>query len=190
MGYWRGKRMPSGGTSGDLLYRTAVQQHVEQLLRGTPYHSLELPDGTIVPGLISIEALRTRIQSFPIPSDLSGRTVLDVGAASGWNSFEVLRRGAAVTAVDCVEFEELTRVRELFTPRIEYKRLDVDELTPDSIGTFDFVLFLGVLYHLRHPLLALERIWAVTKDAAFVESFVCEPNQSVNNGSYLEFYDV
>lgn len=181
--------MALSGASHDPEYREATQQQVDKLLRGTPYHTLQLPDGTIITGLISIESLKERIASFPIPSDLRGRNLLDIGAASGWNSFEMLRRGASVTAVDCVEFEELTALRELFIPRIEYILLDVDELSPATIGTFDFVLFFGVLYHLRHPLRSLEKVCTLTKETAFVESFVCDPVGALSDSCSLEFYE-
>jgi len=50
--------------------------------------------------------------------------------------------------------------------------LDVMELSPERVGTFDVVLFLGVLYHLRHPLLALERVASVTRDLLILETVV------------------
>jgi len=176
-------------SSGDAEYRKATEKQVEALRRNTPYHSLRMPDGSIFPGLISIEALEQRIASFPIPKDLRGCRVLDVGAASGWNSFEMVQRGASVVATDCVEFEEFTAARGKFNPAPEYKILDVDELTPATVGTFDFVLFLGVLYHLRHPLLALERICALTKRTAFVESFVSDSVDALSESCSLEFYE-
>ena len=46
------------------------------------------------------------------------------------------------------------------------------DVSPAGIGTFDVVLFLGVLYHLRHPLLALERVAAVTGDLLIVDTQV------------------
>ena len=70
------------------------------------------------------------------------------------------RRGADVVAVDCVEFEEFHMARKLLGSSVDYRILDVDELTPQRVGRFDYVLFFGVLYHLRHPLLGLERIAA------------------------------
>ncbi len=93
-------------------------------------------------------------------------------------------------AVDCVEFEELSALRQIVTPEIEYRILDVDELSPAELGTFDHVLFLGVLYHLRHPLLALERICSLTTETAYVESFVSDPVDSVSNSCSLEFYEI
>jgi SAM-dependent methyltransferase len=175
--------------SQDAQYRSATQSQVEQLLRKKNYHSLTLPDGTEIPGLISVEALERRIRAFPIPESLVGRRVLDVGAASGWNSLEMARRGADVMAVDCVEFEELRTATELFDLAIDYRILDVDELDGAVVGDFDYVLFLGVLYHLRHPLLALEKICALTRETAFVESFVTDSGDAPSEACTLEFYE-
>lgn len=56
--------------------------------------------------------------------------------------------------------------------RVESRRLDVFELSPETVGRFDLVLFLGVLYHMRHPLLALERIASVCADQLILETHV------------------
>ena len=170
-------------------FTARTRQHVETLVRKGCYHSLELNDGTVIPGHIPIEALKARIESFPIPKSLIGKRILDVGAASGWNSFEMERRGAVVTAVDCVRFAKFDTVRRLIDSRVEYRILDVDELTADTCGLFDYTLFLGVLYHLRHPLLGLERICAITRETAFVESFVVDTNAEQSDACVLEFYE-
>jgi tRNA (mo5U34)-methyltransferase len=175
--------------SQDANYRNATQAQVEQLLRKKNYHSLTLPDGTEIPGLIPVETLKQRINSFPIPMSLQGRRVLDVGAASGWNSLEMARRGAQVVAIDCVDFEELRTANELFHLNIDYRILDVDELDRETIGDFDYVLFFGVLYHLRHPLLSLEKICALTRETAFVESFVTDTAEAPSDACSLEFYE-
>lgn len=179
-----------GEAAANPAYREAVQRQVEKLQRNTPYHSLRLPDGTIVPGLIPIEALDGRLASFPIPESLTEKRVLDVGAASGYNSFSMALRGAQVTAVDCVEFEELAAFKGIFDPPVNYRLLDVDELSPEMLGTFDYVLFFGVLYHLRHPLLALEKMCALTRDMAFVESFVSDPAEGMSESCSMEFYEI
>lgn len=175
--------------SQDANYRSATQAQVEQLLRKKNYHSLTLPDGTEIPGLISVAALQHRINSFPIPESLAGRRVLDVGAASGWNSFELARRGADVMAVDCVDFEELRTVNEISGGTVDYRILDVDELDRATVGDFDYVLFFGVLYHLRHPLLSLEKMCALTRETAFVESFVTDSPDAPSESCSLEFYE-
>src|SRR5258708_28778554 len=62
------------------------------------WHSFELPDGTRIDGVNSLEGQRHRISQFPIPEDLRGKRVLDIGAWDGWFSFEMERRGAEVMA--------------------------------------------------------------------------------------------
>ena len=145
------------------------------------WHSFELPDGTIIEGRCNLVGLKQRLANFPIPEDLSGKRVLDIGAWDGWYSFELAKRGAEVLAIDCWEnprFFEMRRMLGL-EERVDYRVLDVYELSPDVVGRFDVVMFLGVLYHLKHPLLALERICAVTREMACVDSFVLrEPHQA------------
>jgi len=175
--------------ANDPVFAARIQKYVAELSRKGQYHSLELNDGTVLPGLIGVEALRARIRAFPIPEDLRGRRVLDVGAASGWNAFEMERRGAEVVAVDCVEFGELRAVAELRGSRIDYRLLDVDELDPAEIGTFDYILFFGVLYHLRHPLLGLEKICALARDSVLIESFVADGLGERSDACTLEFYE-
>ena len=169
-----------------------TQQQVSLLSRKGWYHSVRLADGTVISGLVSVEALQARLRSFPIPGDLTGKRLLDVGAATGGCSFEMERRGAEVVAVDCVEYEEFHIARKLLGSSVEYHILDVEELTPERLGRFDIILFLGVLYHLRHPLLGLEKICALTNDTAFVESFVNDalPAADARDGAcLLEFYE-
>jgi Protein of unknown function (DUF1698) len=60
--------------------------------------------------------------------------------------------------------------REHFNSKVEYQRLDVHDISPDAIGTFDIVFCAGVLYHLRHPLLGLERIRSVTGGELILET--------------------
>jgi tRNA (mo5U34)-methyltransferase len=125
---------------------------------------------------------RRRLQLLQIPDDLRGKTVLDIGAWDGFFSFEFERRGAKrVLAVDSFAWDHRPQgfprglecfllAREFFNSRVEYRRLDVLELDPRVIGTFDLVFCAGVLYHLRHPLAALERIRSVTADCMILET--------------------
>jgi hypothetical protein len=64
----------------------------------------------------------------------------------------------------------------------------MEELTPERFGHFDYVLFLGVLYHLRHPLLGLENVCAVTRGVAFIESYVIDDAPDPAR-CYMEFYE-
>ena len=93
-----------------------------------------------------------------IPSDLEGATVLDIGCNAGFYSIEMKRRGASYVLGIDVDDRYLNQAR--FAARtlgleIEFRRCSVYEL--DSIsGQFDFVVFMGVFYHLRYPLLGLD----------------------------------
>jgi tRNA (mo5U34)-methyltransferase len=174
--------------AGNPEFQRLIRLQTEAFARNTPYHSLELLDGTVIPGLIPIANLKARLDAYPLPEDLRGRRVLDIGAASGWNSFECERRGADVVAVDCVEYEELTAVKRLRDSKLEYAIADMEEITPERFGFFDYVLFFGVLYHLRHPLLGLENVCAVTRGVAFIESFVIDTEPSAER-CFMEFYE-
>src|SRR5439155_25004642 len=96
---------------------------------------------------------------------VAGKTVLDVGAWNGYFSVEAVRRGARrVVALDKLSWENplidgrkaFELVRRYLAPELEAVTRDVMDLRTNPIGQFDVVLFLGVLYHLRHPLYVLE----------------------------------
>ena len=178
--------MPVERAAGNPTFYELVQRQVALLSTKGWYHSIELPDGNVIQGMIGVDALKQRLAAFPIPADLTGKRVLDVGAWTGWCSFEMERRGAQVVAVDCVEFEEFREAHRMLGSHVDYRILDVEELTPESVGLFDYVLFFGVLYHLRNPLLGLEKICAITRDTAFVESFVTDDGSAP---CAMEFYE-
>ncbi len=117
-----------------------------------------------------------------LPQRLDGRTVLDVGAWDGYYSFEMERRGAArVVATDDFCWggggwgtqEGFNLARRALGSKVEDQRIDVLDLSPEVVGgPFDVVLFLGVLYHLPNPLLALERVRSVTGGLLVLETEV------------------
>ena len=107
--------------------------------------------------------------------------MLDVGAWDGWFSFECERRGADVVAVDCVALDTFIEAKQLIGSKVEYLTLDVNELSARRLGRFDIVLFFGVLYHLRHPLLGLEKAVELSTDLALIESFVIEPESRADS---------
>lgn len=164
-----------------------------RLSRNGWWHSFELPDGTYLDGANPLEGQKRRIAQFPIPDDLSGQRVLDIGAWDGWFSFEMERRGAEVMAVDNWDNFRFREMHALLGSRVEYRVMDMYDLTPERIGRFDIVLFMGVLYHLKHPLLALERVCALTTGMAAVDCFVLRekhrPGEQVERRPIMEFYE-
>ena len=175
--------------AGDTGFRERIRQMADSVQARVRYHSIELPDGSVLPGLQSIEQLRRRLDVFNLPEDLKGKRVLDIGAWDGWFSFECERRGAAVTAVDCVELATFLEARQLLNSKVEYLTLDVNELSARRLGRFDIVLFFGVLYHLRHPLLGLEKAVELSTDLVLIESFVIDSESARPIPAVMEFYE-
>src|SRR6185503_17257891 len=106
------------------------------------YHSFELPDGTFIDGFMTVAQQQRRYAQFPIPEDLRGKKLLDIGAWDGWFSFEAERHGADVTALDCVELPTFLDVRERLKSQVDYRIMDFYELPAAVLGKFDIVFFL------------------------------------------------
>lgn len=116
-----------------------------------------------------------------IPPDLSGKTVLDVGCNAGFYSFEAKRRGAArVLGVDGQRqhVRQGLLVRKVLGLDVEFRRLNVYELNARNVGQFDITLALGLLYHLKHPILALENLYQVTKELLIIETAIMPPERT------------
>jgi len=165
------------------------RQKLDELARLGWYHSIELPDGSVIQGFQTLDVLRRRAAQFPIPADLRGQRVLDIGAWDGWFSFEMERRGAEVVAVDSSALQRFQVARELLASRVEHRIGDVCRLSAHEIGYFDIVLFLGVLYHLKHPMLALEKVCELSTDLVCVESFVTDDGSDPAAKPLMEFYE-
>ena len=138
------------------------------------YHTIELAKGVFTPGRFDP---RPMLGELSFPADLSGKSVLDIGAYDGFFTFEAERRGAArVVAMDRhpAIHKGFAIAHEALSSNAEYVQGSVYDLSPETHGTFDVVIFFGVLYHLRHPILALDRIHSVCRDYALVESAVLD----------------
>lgn len=137
------------------------------------FHAMDLGQGVVTPGRIDVA--RQTLPRLKMPADLSGKTVLDIGAWDGFFSFEAERRGAKrVLATDSHAWytrkPAFELARRALGSKVEDLDIDVMDLAPERVGTFDVVLFLGVLYHLRHPMLALEKVLGVCADHLILET--------------------
>jgi tRNA (mo5U34)-methyltransferase len=129
---------------------------------GPWFHNLDLRGVRTAPEhfLGDYPAVKWRRFAQAIPADLSGRSVLDIGCNGGFYSIEMKRRGAArVLGIDSDEayLAQARFAADVTGQAIEFHRLSVYDIA--ALGErFDIVLFMGVLYHLRHPMLALDLI--------------------------------
>ena len=172
------------------------------------YHRIELPGGVVTPGWAPIDAAMYRI-----PEDLTGKRVLDIGAWDGYWTFEALKRGARqVVAID--DFSDFLgksgpKERQAWQTfdlcraalgwsedRCKRMEMTVYDLSEELLGRFDVVFFFGTLYHLRHPLLGLDRIAAITDELICVESAILNDfsvsrgglSRGYGNQMVMEFY--
>jgi tRNA (mo5U34)-methyltransferase len=156
------------------------------------YHSFEFPDGTAIQGAMNLDWQRERWARYAIPPDLTGKRVLDIGSWDGWFSFEAERHGAEVTSVDCVEIPNYLYIHRKLRSKAAYRNLDLYELPAAGLGKFDIVFCLGVLYHVKHPFLALEIVCSLATDVAVIETFVTDGDtwqEYQGEIPTLEFYE-
>ena len=175
---------------------TLQQKTLKQKVASFPfwYHKIELPGGVVTPG-----GWPTEPEKFGIPADLTGKRVLDVGAWDGFWTFEALKRGASeVVAIDDFSdylgrLEEADRrawdtfdcCREAFGydgRRCKRTEMSVYDVSEAKLGRFDVVFCFGTLYHLRYPLLALDRLAAICDGEIYVESTILDDYSPYRGG--------
>jgi tRNA (mo5U34)-methyltransferase len=174
------------------LDRPTLERRIREL--GDWFHNLDLNGVPTAPGhfLGDYPAVKWRRFAHAVPADLSGRTVLDVGCNGGFYAIEMKRRGAShVLAIDTDEryLAQAGFAAEVMNVEIEFQQLSVFDL-PSLGRRFDLVLFMGVLYHLRHPLLALDLLREhVVGERLVFQSMLRGPEHSVKVNADYEFTD-
>ncbi len=156
--------------------------HIQQQIQSVQhwYHQITMPDGSVTPGInASAETLRI-YDRLGFPADFSGKRVLDVGCADGYFSFVAEKRGAdEVIAIDyrLPTASGFSVVASILGSKVKHVVDNVYNLTPEKYGKFDVVIFVGVLYHLRNPLLALDRVREMANEGGtvIVESHIANP---------------
>ena len=129
---------------------------------GPWFHNLDLGGIRTAPDhfLGDYPAVKYRGFSHVIPADLTGKSVLDIGCNGGFYSIEMKKRGAA--RVLGIDFDEDYLAQARFAAGVTGQEIEFARLSVYDVGAlgerFDLVVFMGVLYHLRHPLLALDLI--------------------------------
>ncbi len=134
-------------------------KQVREMVDAVPvwYHSIPLRPGITTPGINDPARTLTYLD---LPEDCTGMKALDLGTRDGFFAFELERRGAQVLAVDYVSSEQtgFSTVAKILNSNVTFRQDNIYSLTPEKIGTFDIVLFLGLLYHLPDPIQAIDLV--------------------------------
>ncbi len=172
---------------------SAEQREVwERITRIPWYHSIDLGGGLVTPGFIDH---RPFVHLYGLPEDLTGARCLDIGTFDGFWSFEMERRGAAEVVSLDVEApsdydvprkyqgqwearvaamrqapiaEGFNLAREILHSRVQRTILNVYQLSPEKLGTFDVVFVSDVLVHLRDTPTILENMFSVSNGIAIL----------------------
>jgi tRNA (mo5U34)-methyltransferase len=157
----------------DLFSKDEIQSRAQAL--GPWFHNIELNGVWTAPDhfLGNYPAIKWQNFSSAIPADLTGKSVLDIGCNGGFYSIEMKKRGAE--RVLGVDFDDDYLAQARFAAQVTGQDIEFRKLSVYDVGAlgerFDVVLFMGVFYHLRHPLLALDLIHAhVAKDLLVFQS--------------------
>jgi tRNA (mo5U34)-methyltransferase len=171
-----------GRTEKETLTHEGAGMDAAQLRKAVEgikwFHTIDLGQGVVTPGF---DRSPEKLERICLPADMSGRSVLDVGAWDGFFSFECERRGATrVLATDHFAWHAQASggkagfelARRVLGARVEDRDIDVMDLAPERVGAFDIVLLLGVLYHLKNPVEAVRRVASVCRQLLVLETEV------------------
>jgi tRNA (mo5U34)-methyltransferase len=133
------------------------------------HHRFEIAPGIVTPGSYDPRFLLDKME---LPDDLAGKRVLDIGPSDGFFSLNLRRRGAQVVAVDYRPkdlhgFGIMERISGL---DFDYRQGNIYDITPAMFGTFEIVIFFGVLYHLPDMMKALSIVRSVSSNLMFLET--------------------
>jgi tRNA (mo5U34)-methyltransferase len=159
----------------DVFSREEIRRRVDAL--GPWFHNLDLKGVSTAPSHFLGDYPRVKWRRFAgvVPDNLQGKTVLDIGCNAGFYAMEMKRRGAdRVLGLD-TDDEYLAQAR--FAADVSGLEIEFRKMSTYDVGQlgekFDLVIFMGVLYHLRHPLLALDLIHEhVARDLLLFQSML------------------
>lgn len=143
------------------------------------YHTFEIFPGIWTNGSRGYKVdPKARLNNVGVPKDLTGKVVLDVGTFDGMYAFELERRGADVYAIDIQDpnATAFNQAKRLLKSNVKFTRTTVYEVSKVGLPEFDYVLYFGVFYHLKHPVLAFRRLRRILKDdgAIFFDGVVLD----------------
>ena len=172
------------------MTKTQPKNYSEQIAQFNWYQQIPLGNGGHTPGEDNFT--EEKLPMLKMPTDLSGRSVLDIGCSEGYFGREAERRGAErILGIDKAEklVEKNALLREITGSRMTYEEKTVYDLNPISDGKFDLVIFLSVFQHLDYPFLALDVIAKVTSTTAIMEIPIAVANNN-DDAFQLEPYAI
>lgn len=142
-------------------------QEIIELIEAHPkwYQKIELPNGITTPGRD-----RSKTAGAIFPKDLTGKTVLDVGCAEGYFSFEAKKRNADKVVgidLDIAKLKIAKKFSEFQDLDIDFQNLDLDQL--DDSDTYDYVICLNILHHVTNPIALINKLINKTKVKLILE---------------------
>jgi tRNA (mo5U34)-methyltransferase len=170
-----------------------VDQDRESLIAALQwYHTIDLGNGLVTPGQYDH---RPYLHHYGLPDDLSGKRVVDIGAASGFFSFELERRRAQVTATDLPGWldhdfgpnyrldqtlegaeaylhQPFEVAKQILGSQVVKRNINIYDISPETIGEFDLAFCGSVFIHLTDPIKALWNIASVTREKAIVATII------------------
>lgn len=157
------------------------------------YHQIELAPGVVTPGTHQSADELATLDRLGLPAECHGVRVLDIGCRDGYFAFEMERRGATVVGLDYAspDVTGFSIAAGLLDSSVEYRVDNVYSITPERYGLFDLILFLGVIYHLRNPMLAIDRVRSVQRAGGvlFLETQLATDEQTYRSDTPLwQFY--
>jgi len=161
----------------DIINEKLLQNLKRIYDSGYGYHTLRFPNGYVLKGRWDMEKY---LKHYQIPEDLNGKTVLDIGPANGFFSFEMFKRGAEVVAIDVNKECWSEDLNNLMSANVKFKIKDLATID-ESFGKFDIVFCSNMLQH--HPDLVgnIQRIKKITKNMAILCMGVMQDSQFRDN---------
>jgi len=147
------------------------------------YHRIELAPGVVTPGVTDSSEY---LGFLGLPRDCRGLRVLDLGTRDGYYAFAFERQGAEVVAVDYLAADEtgFALCADVLGSRVEYLQANLYELSPERLGTFDVILFMGLLYHLPDPLGAIDIVRSLARGQTYLETQILDNAVVLPDGSF------
>lgn len=185
------ERVQQNGTHGATSH--AIHQEIAAL--GPWFHNLHLPSGVqTAPDhfLGDFPAFKWQQLAPHLPQDLQGWRVLDIGCNAGYYTFELAKRGGQVSGIDVdpLYLRQAAWAAEQLglADRVTFRQMQVYDLAHEE-GDYDLVLFMGVFYHLRYPMLGLDIVTQKTKRLLVFQSLTMPGEEIYTETSGLQLED-